>query len=132
LKGRAFIAWDEAHAHLPAAAWLTKTAPDIDIALVTSSLPAQIAAVRAGLGLAVLPDFLAVGDDLVQVIPSGKLFTNEVWVVTHADLTGSARVRAVSDFLADHVVRANPELSGRCVLADSVRLEAEPDKKTNR
>ena len=80
---------------------------------MTSSLPAQIAAVRAGLGLAVLPDFLAVGDDLVRVIPSDKLFNNEVWVVTHADLSGSARIRAVSDFLANQVVKANPNLSGR-------------------
>jgi DNA-binding transcriptional LysR family regulator len=129
LKGRAFIAWDEAHAHLPAAAWLARTAPDIDIALVTSSLPAQIAAVRAGLGLAVLPDFLAVGEDLVRVIPSEKLFNNEVWVVTHANLSGSARIRAVSDFLADHVVKANPELSGRSIGTSDVTRAGRAGKR---
>lgn len=112
-RGRAFITWDQKRSHLPAAAWLTKTVPDAAIALVTSGLPAQVAAVRAGLGLAVLPDFLASDTDLVRVVPSDQLFRNEVWLVTHAELSGSARIRAVGDFLADQVVKANPGLSGR-------------------
>ncbi len=113
LGGRSFIAWDESHAHLPAAAWLAREHPGCRIAMVTSSLPSQIAAVRAGLGLAVIPDFLTVDDDFIRVIPSDQLFSNEVWLVTHADLIASARVRAVGDFLADQVVKTNPELSGR-------------------
>jgi DNA-binding transcriptional LysR family regulator len=112
LGGRHFIAWDEGHAYMPAAAWLAREHPGCKIALVTSSLPAQIAAVRAGLGLAVIPDFLTVNDDFVRVIPSDRMFSAEVWLVTHADLVASARVRAVSDFLADQVVKSNPELAG--------------------
>jgi DNA-binding transcriptional LysR family regulator len=112
LDGRDFIAWDESHAHLPAAAWLAREHPRCKITLVTSSLPAQIAAVRAGLGLAVIPDFLAVGADFVRVISSDQMFSNELWLVTHADLVASARIRAVGDFLADQVVKANPELAG--------------------
>lgn len=112
LGGRHFIAWDDGHAHMPAAAWFAREHPGCKIALVTSSLPAQIAAVRAGLGLAVIPDFLTVNDDFVRVIPSDRMFSAEVWLVTHADLVASARVRAVSDFLADQVVKANPELAG--------------------
>lgn len=112
LEGRHFITWDDSHAHLPAATWLTRQHPDCSIALVASSLPVQIAAVRAGLGLAVIPDFLAVGDDFVRVVPSDQVFSNELWLVTHADLVASARIRALSDFLAEHVVAANPVLSG--------------------
>ena len=113
LGGRHFIAWDDGHAYLPAAVWLAREHPGCKIALVTSSLPAQIAAVRAGLGLAVIPDFLTQNDDFIRVIPSDRLFSAEVWLVTHADLVASARVRAVSDFLADQVVKSNPELAGR-------------------
>ncbi|ARP82296.1 LysR family transcriptional regulator [Bordetella genomosp. 8] len=111
LAGRHFIAWDESHAHLPAAAWLAREHPACRIALITSSLPAQIAAVRAGLGLAVIPDFLAVDDDFVRVVPPEQVFSNELWLVTHADLAASARIRAVADFLADQVVNANPRLA---------------------
>lgn len=110
LGGRHVIAWDESHAHLPSANWLAQTHPGCRIALTTTSLPSQIAAVRAGLGLAVIPDFLAVDEDLVQVVPSGQLFSNELWLVTHADLVASARVRAVSDFIADHVVKNHRQL----------------------
>lgn len=112
LGGRHFITWDDSHAYMPAAAWLTREHPGCKIALVTSSLPTQIAAVRAGLGLAVIPDFLTVKDDFVRVIPSDQMFSAEVWLVTHADLVASARVRAVADFLSEQVMRANPELSG--------------------
>ncbi len=70
----------------------------------------QIAAVRAGLGLAVVPDFLAAEEDFVQVVPADQMFSNEVWLVTHADLSESARIRAVGDYLADQV-KANPDLA---------------------
>jgi DNA-binding transcriptional LysR family regulator len=112
LDGRHIITWDESHAHLPAAAWLAQAHPGCTVALATTSLPTQIAAVRAGLGLAVIPDFLAVHDDFVRVLPPEELFSNELWLVTHADLVASARVRAVSEFLADHVVKGNRELAG--------------------
>lgn len=113
LGGRHFIAWDESHAHLPAADWLAREHPGCKIALITSSLPAQIAAVRAGLGLAVIPDFLTLNDNLIRVIPNDQMFSADVWLVTHADLAGSARVRAVADFLSEKVVQSNSELSGR-------------------
>lgn len=113
LGGRHFITWDDSHAFMPAAAWLAREHPGCKVALVTSSLPAQIAAVRAGLGLAVIPDFLTVRDDFVRIIPSDRMFSAEVWLVTHADLVASARVRAVGDFLSDQVMQSNPELSKR-------------------
>lgn len=113
MGGRQFIAWDDNHSHLPAATWLVREHPGCRIAMVTNGLPAQIAAVRAGLGLAIIPDFLAVKDDLVRVVPADQVFSNELWLVTHADFIASARVRAVSDFLADQVVRMNPDLASR-------------------
>lgn len=113
LQGRSFIAWDSAHDHLPAARWLARHAPDADLALVTSSLPTQLAAVRAGLGLAVIPDFLAVDEDLVQVLPPSQLFSNDVWLVVHPDISTSARVRAVGDFLADAVTKVSLDVAAR-------------------
>jgi DNA-binding transcriptional LysR family regulator len=73
------------------------------VVLAASTLRAQIAAVRAGLGLAVLPDFLVAGTDLVRVLAPDQVFSDGVWLVIHADLAASARVRAVADFLADAV-----------------------------
>lgn len=111
LAGRQFVTWDAGHAHLPAAVWLAREHPGCKIALVTNNLPSQIAAVRAGLGLAVIPDFLAAREGFVQVIPAEQLFSNDVWLVIHADLADSLKVRAVSDFLAEEVVNREPTLS---------------------
>jgi DNA-binding transcriptional LysR family regulator len=112
LAGRAVIAWDEAHAHLPAARWLAQRAPDARVVLAASTLRAQIAAVRAGLGLAVLPDFLATDPDLVRVLAPDEVFSDGVWLVMHADLAASSRVRAVADFLAETVAQAGGRLAG--------------------
>ncbi|WP_448632415.1 MULTISPECIES: LysR family transcriptional regulator [Pseudomonas fluorescens group] len=111
LGGRHFITWDDSHAFMPAAAWLMREHPRCKVALVTSSLPTQIAAVRAGLGLAVIPDFLVAKEDFIRVVPPEQMFSAEVWLVTHADLAASARVRAVADFIAEHMVGADPCLS---------------------
>jgi DNA-binding transcriptional LysR family regulator len=112
LAGRAMITWDEAHAHLPAAQWLAKRAPDAHVVLAVSTLRAQIAAARAGLGLAVIPDFLVTDPDLVRVLAPGDVFSDGVWLVLHADLAASSRVRAVADFLAETVEAARAALAG--------------------
>ncbi|NYE62047.1 DNA-binding transcriptional LysR family regulator [Duganella sp. 1224] len=103
LAGRAVITWDEARGHLPAAQWWAKNVAPEQVVLATSSLPTQIAAVCAGVGLAIVPDFLATAPELVRVVPAERVFSNGVWLVTHADLSASARVRAVSAFLAEIV-----------------------------
>jgi DNA-binding transcriptional LysR family regulator len=112
LAGRAMITWDEAHAHLPAAQWLAKRAPDARVVLAVSTLRAQIAAARAGLGLAIIPDFLVADANLERVLAPGDVFSDGVWLVMHADLAASSRVRAVADFLAETVEDARAALAG--------------------
>ena len=66
----------------------------------STSLIAQLEAVRAGLGIGLLSDFLAARDpDLVRVLP-GSGHRSSLWLVTHPGLRGSARIRAVYDHLA--------------------------------
>ncbi|MEM6159328.1 LysR family transcriptional regulator [Erwinia sp. P6884] len=102
LEGRRMIGWDSAYAHLPAAKWLSETYPYSRSALVVSSLDSQIAAVRAGLGLAVLPCFIAAHYcEMVEVLPAKNVFSEDLWLVSHADLSASTRVRAVSEFLLE-------------------------------
>jgi DNA-binding transcriptional LysR family regulator len=113
LVGRPFVIWDEGHAHLPAARWVVETVPDLIPALVTTSLAAQVAGASAGVGLAVLPCFLAAPNrSLVRVVHQDSVFLEDLWLVTHADLSASARVRAVGEFVANTVARAGESLSG--------------------
>ncbi|MCG8707919.1 LysR family transcriptional regulator [Brenneria sp. 4F2] len=106
--GRAFIIWDKSYGHLPAARWLSDKGYDHRPVLVTTSVAAQYAAVKAGMGLALLPCFLAEkDDDLAAVIPSQQVFSEAMWLVTQADLRLSARIRVVIAFL-NELLKSHP------------------------
>ena len=62
------------------------------------------AAVRAGIGVAILPQYLAESDPALRRIgePIEALAT-PLWMLTHPDLKNTARVRAVLDFFADRL-----------------------------
>ncbi|WP_245587336.1 LysR substrate-binding domain-containing protein [Comamonas composti] len=68
--------------------------------LQTNTLAGQVtaAAAAAGLGLAVLPHFLArpAGLVCVQPLPAAE---QPIWLAMHSDLVSSRRVRAVADHL---------------------------------
>ncbi|MDE9542577.1 LysR family transcriptional regulator [Xenorhabdus bovienii] len=107
LDGRSFITWDSFYSHLPSSKWLNETYPNILSTLVTTSVVSQIAAVKANLGLAVLPCYIASQDsEMFEVIPTENVFSEDIWLVSHADLTASAHVRAVADFLVEIITEA--------------------------
>ncbi|TKT75324.1 LysR family transcriptional regulator [Aquamicrobium sp. LC103] len=68
----------------------------------TDSHPAQLAAARAGLGIAVA--HVPVGErdpDLIRMLPDIDIAVLETWIVTHENLARVPRVRAVFDFLVE-------------------------------
>jgi len=67
----------------------------------------------AGLGLGVLPCFL--GDThpgLVRVPGSKPKPDLDLWLLVHRDLRKVARIRAVSDFIAEHLKVVKPTIEG--------------------
>jgi len=73
----------------------------------------QVAAAKAGLGLALIPCFLGDAEpDLVRLPPGHPLPGYDIWLLTHRDLRNSARVRAFLDFLAEAIVPLRPTLMG--------------------
>ncbi|WP_373764636.1 LysR substrate-binding domain-containing protein, partial [Delftia acidovorans] len=99
------------HAHLPAARWMARALRGRPCRLETNTLSAQPAAAQAGLGLAVLPHFLARQAGLVCVEP--QLGADQpIWLAMHADLAHSRRVRAVADHLIELFERRQAELEG--------------------
>lgn len=66
----------------------------------TDSHPAQLAAARAGLGIAVAQVPIGEGDPLlVRVLPAFVLHVLDTWIVTHENLARVPRVHAVFDAL---------------------------------
>lgn len=95
-----FICWDGAFDHLPAARWVSEHYPRARCALVTTSLNSQIAGVIAGLGVAILPCFAARHyPQLASAIAETQIYSETLWMVSHGEVLGSARVRVMADFL---------------------------------
>ena len=62
---------------------------------------AQLAAIRAGLGIGVTHVQIGRRDGLTHILPDAFALPLETWVVAHEDLRGVARVRATFDALVD-------------------------------
>jgi DNA-binding transcriptional LysR family regulator len=74
---------------------------------------AQLAATRAGMGLAMLPCFMADPDpELVRVAPPIDKYRHSVWVLTHADMRKTARIRSFMRFVAGAFAKQKAALDG--------------------
>lgn len=66
----------------------------------TDSHPAQLAAARAGLGIAIIQLAIGLGDDRLQrVLPELAIPPLRTWIVTHESLRTTPRIRSVFDHL---------------------------------
>jgi DNA-binding transcriptional LysR family regulator len=107
LGRHALIGWEETISGIAAADWLTRAVPAAAFVYRTNSLVNQLSAAKAGIGLALLPCYLGDGEpDLARATrkPVSDL-AGELWIVTHADLKNTARVRAFFDLVGDGLAR---------------------------
>jgi DNA-binding transcriptional LysR family regulator len=93
-----FLGYDDSLDHLPQQRWLKMLAGERALALRANDLTTLLTAVRAGLGLAVLPCIMARGEpDLVRVPTRLPPLTRELWLLFHRDIGRAPAVRAVID-----------------------------------
>ena len=87
--------------------------PDAPVSLRTSSSSAVLEAVRLGLGVGDVPCFLAdVDPSLRRAFPESAPEQLELWLVAHADVQRTARVRAVVKAITEAFAQAAPLLEG--------------------
>jgi DNA-binding transcriptional LysR family regulator len=80
------------------AKWFLAVRASATISVTTNSTHALVAAARAGVGVAVLPTFVARHhDDLVAV--SDNVAEHDVWLITHPEFRRDPNVRATAAFL---------------------------------
>lgn len=86
--------------------WLTRHGLEGQVVMHHNSSTGLLAAVRAGMGLAVLPCLAADGDpDLVRCLPPNDEVTVSLWLVYHERFRHEQRIRTVLDFLAPRIPR---------------------------
>ena len=106
LRGHAFIGGGSPGLWRHYLAWLRKYDLEDAVAMQQDSASGMLAAVRAGVGLAVLPAFIADRDpDLVRVLPPEPSKPHGLWLLTHERVRHTPRVRVVIDFLAERLTR---------------------------
>jgi len=124
-EGRSFnfsrhtvIGWDEP-ARIVASDWIAGHVPPERIGFRCNSLVNQLVAVRAGLGIALLPCYLAdshcKGGEADMRRISGVLpdLTSELWIVTHQDLKHTARIRAFLASIGDAIAAERRRFEGQ-------------------
>jgi DNA-binding transcriptional LysR family regulator len=109
----AVIGWDEPGARIAASDWVAQHVPAEQIVYRSNSLVNQLMTVRAGVGIAVLPCYLADTDPgvrrLTATIPE---IAGELWIATHKDLKETARVRAFLSIIGDGIAAHRRLLEG--------------------
>lgn len=82
--------------------WFDARAPGARVAMRSDSVSSIYAATAGGLGIGLLPRAVADHDPrLVRVPTATSPAPRVIWQAMHKDLRGSARIRAVTEFLAE-------------------------------
>lgn len=84
--------------------WFARTVPRHRVLLQPDSITSTVSAVRSGLGIAVLPQFLSDRDPTLVAAPLELPITPfELWIVTHERMRAAPAVRALMDCIARYV-----------------------------
>jgi DNA-binding transcriptional LysR family regulator len=102
------VGFDDSLAATPEMRWLGRLAPKARFVVRASTASVVVAACRAGVGIAALPDRVALAEPGVErVLPRIAPPEREAWAVFHPDLRRSARVNAVLAWV-EEVLRQAP------------------------
>jgi len=105
LKNHRLIGYVEEHAFSSALDYVLELFGGAPTSFESANTVTQLEAVRAGVGLGVMHDFIARRfKDLKRVLPERRAM-RAYWLVTHEDTRGLGRIRAVSEHLAKAVAR---------------------------
>jgi DNA-binding transcriptional LysR family regulator len=113
LAAHRWVGPDDSLAATSVAQWMRSELPESEVTLRADSLWALCRAAQAGLGLAALPCYLGdASPDLVCVHRPIAAMETALWILTHADLRHTARIRAFTEFAANAFGRRRALLEG--------------------
>jgi DNA-binding transcriptional LysR family regulator len=112
-EAEAWIALEPALDAVPQMVWLRDQPGGTDPVLRVTGGPELLAAVRAGLGRAVIPCYMADGaPGLRRMSGPVPVASRELWIVLPAPAKDVPRIRAVADWLADTLTEDRERLEG--------------------
>ena len=114
MRPRRVVAWPEAASLGTLQNWAEAFVEPQAARFAVNTVWGQVAAVGRGVGVSVLPHFLAREAGLKLIadrLPGGDLMQRPILLVTHADLIGSRRVASVAEVVADGIIRRRHDLA---------------------
>jgi DNA-binding transcriptional LysR family regulator len=103
LDSHDFIDFIDEHIHIKENRWLSDILRPAHVVFRSTSLISQYVAASSGLGIAMLPSYVAAQNrDLRPVLPS-YFSVRDIWLSAHEDLLHIARIKAVLAFLEKRV-----------------------------
>ena len=115
LEGAPWVTYPEEQGHVVSARWVDAQVRTTGgrVALRASTLPLRAGAVRAGIGVGLLPCYMGDADPLLErLTPPVPDLGAEYWVIVHRDLRRAACVRAVIDWIRRLFEERREELAG--------------------
>ena len=106
LAGHDALLFADSHAFALENDWFEERLDGARIVLRSDSVSSLYGAATAGLGIALLPRAVAEADPALRVIETASApEPRPIWQTVHVDLKDTARIRAVTDFLAEALGR---------------------------
>ena len=112
LSGHDVIGFGDAMSQASPALWLGHRTTGATVVLRGNSIVAVLNAAIVGMGIAVLPCFLADNELNLSRLTDEIIGAAEIWLVYHPDVAKVARVRTVIDFFTEAIGRKAAMLGG--------------------
>ena len=114
LRGHPLVGAEGPLHALPGWVWLSGVAPDAEVTARSSSITNMVSAVKAGLGITILPCLLGDSEpELVRCLGPVEKIGSDLWLLTREELRDVPQVRAFMDFIAAYVTGKRALLAGR-------------------
>lgn len=109
-----FVDYIDDLVQIQAVRWLSDVVRQPQVVFRSTSLIAQYQSAVAGLGLAMLPSFVAARDPRLKPVLSSLVSSRrDLWLSVHEDLAHLSRIALVKRFLEDLIAEDQPFLIGR-------------------
>lgn len=117
LDTHAFVDFIDEHIHIKENRWLSDILRPTHVVFRSTSLVSQYLAASNGLGLAMLPSYVAAHNkDLSPILPN-YFSVRDIWLSVHEDLLHIGRIKAVINFLEKRVAADREHLMSATPLA---------------
>jgi DNA-binding transcriptional LysR family regulator len=115
LGGHNVNLFDESLRGMPGVSWLETQLSDARVVMRSNEILPVVAATKASAGIGCIPAIAAHGEPSLVLVPPGLIGQPEIFLITHRDLRGRARVRAVFDFIVRLCTERAADLAGGTV-----------------